>query len=334
VRKAVITGPGRAEVVSAPDPRPANDIALVEVRVAPMCGEYKAFVAGVPSRFVGHEAAGEIVAVDGSGRLRAGDRVVAMPLYGCGSCRWCVGGDYLNCVRDSTQLFAGMEGTAAMASHMLKPERLLVPIPDGISYEHASMACCGLGASFGSLQRLEPGAGNTLLVTGLGPVGLGAVINARHSGARVIGVESQPFRSRLALELGAAAVIDPRDGALDAIRQLTDGAGVDMAVDCSGVPDAHRLCIDAVRPKGSVGFVGESSGPTSIEVSRDLLRKQLTLIGTWHYNLGDAGILMQRIAELGPSLDRLITHVFALDDVQRAWETQASGDCGKVLLRP
>ena len=67
---------------------------------------------------------------------------------------------------------------------------MLVPIPDGISYDHASMACCGLGPTFGAVQRAKLGPDDTLLITGLGPVGLGGVINGTHRGAKVIGVDT------------------------------------------------------------------------------------------------------------------------------------------------
>jgi L-iditol 2-dehydrogenase len=335
VLQAVITGPREAGLLEVGELRPRDDMVVVRVRVAPMCAEYKRFVAGDRARFVGHEAAGEVVAVDRAARVRPGDRVVAMPLYSCGECPWCASGDYLHCVEDATQLFATSEGSAAMAEYLLKPERLLVPIPDGMSYEHASMACCGLGASFGALQRLEVTAEDTVLITGMGPAGLGGVINARYRGARVIAVESHPFRAQLALELGAETVIDPGgDDSLGTILRVAGGRGVDKAVDCSGALAAHRLCIDATRPRGMVGFVGESSAPTTIDVSRDLLRKGLMLAGTWHYNLNDAAQLMEQIARVGPSLDRLITHVFPLDRIAEAWEIQATGNCGKVLLRP
>jgi L-iditol 2-dehydrogenase len=159
------------------------------------------------------------------------------------------------------------------------------------------------------------------------------VINARYRGARVIGVDSNRYRAQLALELGADIVLDPAD-APDEIKRLTDGVGVDRAVDCSGVVAAHRLCIDATRRHGAVAFVGESSEPTPVTISPDMIRKGLTLVGSWHYNLKDTPRIMRMIAAVGDSLDKLITHRFALNDVQQAWELQASGQCGKVLLHP
>ena len=88
------------------------------------------------------------------------------------------------------------------------------------------MACCGLGASFGALDRLAVTGDDTLLITGLGPVGLGGVINARFRGARVIGVEANPLRADLARTLGADLVVDPTDpDAVEQVRAATGAAG-------------------------------------------------------------------------------------------------------------
>ena len=98
-----------------------------------------------------------------------------------------------------------------------------MPIPDGVSYEMASLACCGIGPSFGAFESLGLGAFDTVLITGLGPAGLGAVINARFRGARVIGVESVTYRAERARQMGAI-VLDPRDDTiLDRIKDLTVG---------------------------------------------------------------------------------------------------------------
>src|SRR3712207_3159251 len=138
-----------------------------------------------------------------------------------------------------------------MAQYILKQDLLLKPIPDGVSYEQAALACCGIGAAFGAMENMGVSAFDTVLITGLGPVGLGAIINARFRGARVIAVESVPWRVERARALGASAVIDPRDeGALAQIMQLTGGLGVDCALDCSGNVHAERLCVDATRRKG------------------------------------------------------------------------------------
>lgn len=338
MKKAVILGERQAGIVEVPVPDPKDSWVLVKILAAPMCAEYKAFAAGHRSEFLGHEAAGEVVAVAQPGRVRVGQRVVVMPQYPCGTCPHCLAGDYIYCedTADFAAFTGSPEGQATMAQYMLKPDWLLFPIPDDLSIEHASMACCGLGPTFGAMEEIGVDAFDTVLITGLGPVGLGGVINARYRGARVIGVESNPWRAERARALGAEAVIDPR--AADALQQVlaltSDGRGVTKAIECAGVPGAHRLCIDATHRRGKVAFVGESYADTIIKVSPDTIRKGLTLVGSWHYNLRHTAKIMRVIAESGSSLDLLISHTFPLEQIQQAWELQVSGQCAKIILRP
>jgi L-iditol 2-dehydrogenase len=337
MKKAVIVGERQAGVVEVPTPKPVENWALVKVHTAPMCTEYKGFLAGKPSEFLGHEAAGEVVEIAAAGRVKVGDRVVVMPQYPCGKCALCLAGDYIYCQNtpDFVEFTGGQEGRATMAQYLLKNDWLLVPIPDDISYDHASMLCCGLGPTFGAFDAMKVDAFDTVLITGLGPVGLGGVINARYRGARVIGVDSHPWRAQRALDLGAEVVIDPNDpDALTQLMSLTGGLGIDKAVDCSGMVAAHRLCIDAARRRGMVAFVGESGADTPLRISPDMIRKGLTLVGSWHYNLKDTPKLMRIVRDTRDSLDQLISHKFPLSQIQQAWETQVSGNCAKVILKP
>jgi L-iditol 2-dehydrogenase len=337
MKKAVILGECQAGIIDVPIPEPREDWVLVKVHVAPMCTEYKSFVAGHRSEFLGHEAAGEVVGLAQPGKVKLGDRVVVMPQYPCGKCSLCLAGDYIYCqdTVNFTEFTGSPEGRATMAQYLLKPDWLLVPIPEGMAYEYASMACCGLGPTFGAMEEISVDAFDTVLITGLGPVGLGGVINARYRGARVIGVDSNPWRAARAMAMGAEVVLDPGDASTaDKILQLTGGKGVDKAVDCSGVVAAHRLCIDCTRRRGMVAFVGESGADTPVRISPDMIRKGLTLVGSWHYNLKDTRRLLNIIVNSQSSLDLLISHHFAIDDVQQAWELQASGQCAKVLLHP
>ncbi|MEZ4672883.1 MAG: zinc-binding dehydrogenase [Caldilineaceae bacterium] len=337
MKKVIITGPQQAALVDVPDPTPRANWVVVKVQTAPMCTEYKSYVAGHPVDQLGHEAAGEVVAVAQPGRVRVGDRVVVMPTNACGQCALCLAGDYIHC--ESNLNFAAIHGTrdgsATYAQYLLKPDHLLVPIPDGITYEHAAMACCGLGPTFGAMQTMNVNTFDTVLITGLGPVGLGGVINGVARGARVIGVESNPYRAALARELGATAIIDPTDpDALAQLRALTNGRGVDKAIDCSGIVAAHRLCIDAARRKGQVAFVGECSDATPLHISPDMIRKGLTLLGSWHDRMQDTGTSLALIDRVREQIDQLITHRFPLTAVQDAWAVQLTGQSAKVILLP
>ena len=336
MKVAAITGKRQAELVDVPDPKPAEDFVVVKILVAPMCTEYKAYRAGTEMSCLGHEAAGEVVEVAQPGKVKVGDRVVVMPQYPCGRCPLCLAGDYIHCTHgvDPLEVCGCQAGKATYAQYVLKQDWMLLRVPEDLSIEHASMACCGLGPTFGAMQRMAVDAADTVLITGMGPVGLGGVINGVLRGARVIAVEPHPYRAKLACELGAVAAIDPGDDdALQQILDLTGGAGVDKAVDCAGVPEAQRLLIDAARRRGQVAFVGEA-GDLTIRVSQDTIRKGLALHGVWHWNLADTPRMMQTIRAARALLDKQVTHTFPLARVQDAWELQLTGECGKVLLCP
>jgi threonine dehydrogenase-like Zn-dependent dehydrogenase len=242
-------------------------------------------------------------------------------------------GDYIHCEHTVNPLaVCGSEsGTATYAQYLIKQDWLLLPVPAEMSLEHAAMACCGLGPTFGAMQRLQVGAFDTVLVLGLGPVGLGAVINGVYRGAKVIGVESQPYRANLARDLGAIAVLDPNDPeVLKQVKALTGGCGVDKAVDCTAVPAAQKLAIEATRRRGQVAFVGWGG---HLELG-NMVPQGLTLHGIWHWNLHDRYPFFRMIRDTGHMIDRQITHRFPMSRVQDAWDLQLTGNCGKVLLDP
>ncbi len=336
MKKAVITGERKAALVEAPDPQPKADWALVKVHAAPMCTEYKAFVAGTEQEFLGHEAAGEVAAVAQPGPVKVGDRVVVMPQFPCGRCWLCLAGDYIHCQNnyDFGAFTGSREGQGTMAQYVLKPGWLLLPIPDGISYEHASLACCALGATFGAFDTMGVDAFDTMLIAGAGPVGLGAVVNACYRGARVIVAEPHPWRAKRAEQLGAEVVLDPHGEDLAGqIGELTQGKGVDKALDCCGALEAQRLCIEATRRKGKVAFVGQSMEDLPIKTTLDLITAGLTLYGSWHYNISLYPKVMQVIQE-SPVIERLISHVLPMTEIQQAMELSASHECAKIILKP
>ncbi len=336
MKVAAMFGEGKAGLVEQPDPKAKEEFVVVKILVTPMCTEYHAFKAGRESNSLGHEAAGEVVEAAQPGKVKVGDRVVVMPQYPCGKCPLCLAGDYIRCQHNLNveEATGNTTGTATYAQYVIKQDWLLVPIPDEISYEHASMACCGLGPTFGAAQIMNVGVFDTVLITGMGPVGLGGVINCVYRGASVIAVEMHPYRADLARELGAETVINPHDeNALEQIMELMGGVGVDKAIDCSAQASAVRLLIDATRRKGHVCFVG-GVGEVTIHGGQDMLGKGLTLHGSWHYNLADTPRIMEVIKNSSALLDKLITHTFPMSQVQEAWELQITGNCGKVILYP
>ena len=117
---------GEREVVIAerPDPKPAEDFVVVKIHVAPLCTEYKAFKGGGQHLSMGHEAAGEVVAVDRSCRVAVGDRVVVMPQHPCGHCPLCLAGDYIHCqqCKDPLGTTGSEAGTGTLAQYVIKED--------------------------------------------------------------------------------------------------------------------------------------------------------------------------------------------------------------------
>ncbi len=326
--------PKSCAIEEVPTPDVAANYCLVKIMTAPMCTEYHAYANGAKSRGLGHEAAGEVVKAGPQSRVKPGTRVIVMPQNGCGTCELCLRGEHIHCSAkiDPLAICGCSDGRATYAQYCIQQDWLLVPIPDGMSYDHAAMACCGLGPTFNAVNLLEVNAYHTVLVAGLGPVGLGGVINATHLGARVIGLDVNPYRLDLARKLGAADALDPTvDGTLEKILELTDGHGADAAIETANVPSSPPFLIEATRKKGKIGLV---SWAGELPVRR-IVGKGLTIVGCWHWNhFTHTERMLQVVARNSETLDTAITHTFPMAQVQDAWELQLTGQCGKVLLHP
>lgn len=299
-----------------------------------MCTEWQSWRAGKPGHELGHEAVGRVVDAASSTRFKVGDRVIAMPHWGCGKCPACLSGEHIHCTdqRDLLLETGSSCGLGGYADYLLKPDYLLYPVPDDIETDHAAMALCALGPSFTAMERMRISPADTLVVSGCGAVGLGAIVNARTIGARVIALELNPFRADLARALGAEHVLDPRAADLvDQIRALTGGYGADAVIETSNNEAAPPVVLELVRARGRLAFVTWSG---ALPVNR-ITGKGVDIFGCWHWNHDQAGErMMERIREARPLLDKLVTHRFALADVNAAFALQESGQCGKVLLYP
>lgn len=336
MKSIVIEGAKKVSIREISVPRAFDQYAVVKIHSAPMCTEYRAFNNGITVTTPGHEAAGEVTEISAAGKLKAGDRVIVMPQYPCGTCELCLQGDYIHCEHDQYPVLneGSDHKTGTFAEYILKHDRLLIPIPDDLSYDEASMACCGLGPAFGAAKAMNVRSADTILVTGLGPVGLGAIIACTQRGAKVIGTTRNEFRHSLAMQLGADTVIDPTSsGGVSQIMQLTNGKGVDKVIECSGDEINQQLALASVKRKGEIAFIGESSG-FSFDLSKYLLRKGLTLHGIWHWNLNDTDEMIDLIRASKQKINTLITHIFPLEKIEEAFELQLTGRCGKVILRP
>lgn len=335
MKQVVVSGPRQCELADVADPQVAGNYAKIKIFSAPLCTEFHQFINGNDGPMGGHEAAGEVVDIGPSvNTVKVGDRVVVMPASGCGTCELCTSGEHIYCgnKKDANKICGIETGTSTYAQYCVQQDWLLYPIPDDVSYDHGSMACCGMGPAFNSMQAMNVGATDTLLISGLGPVGLGAAAIARYRGARILGLEMNDYRIKLAKEIGVEAVVDPSsDDALEQIMKLTDGRGVDKSIECSSIDTAPAFLVKAARRRGHIASPGWG-GPMN---ARDICGKGLTVHGCWHWNhLRDGKVMLETIRGAESLIDKLITHTFPFSEVQKALETRAGAQCGKVILHP
>jgi threonine dehydrogenase-like Zn-dependent dehydrogenase len=340
MRGIVFLGNRKLEVREFPDPTPGPGEVVLAIKASGMCGSdlhpYRAagdaaaglgLGGGGTPVIAGHEPCGVVAAV-GSGVEPGlvGQRVMNHHYKGCGRCRHCRLGWSQLC-RGGITVY-GMTGHGGHAPFMKVPAFTLVPMPEAISFEEGAAVSCGTGTAYGALKRLDVSGRDTLAVFGQGPVGLSATMLGRAMGARVIAVDVSAERLALARDLGAEHVIDPRQAdPVRAIHDLTAGEGAEATLDCSGNPEARVQAVRSAGTWGRVAFVGEGNDVT-LDVSRDLLRRQLTLHASWTFSNTGQEECARFVADRKVPLRRLLTHHWNLDQAEEAYrlfDTQTTG---------
>ena len=342
MRGVVFLGDRRLELMTFDDPTPGPGEVVLEMKASGMCGSdlkfYRASAEGGTAALglgelsgpviAGHEPCGVVAALGpgDDGRFKIGDRVMVHHYRGCGHCLHCDTGWSQLC-RGGPVVY-GATGHGGHAQYMLAPVSTLVPLPEALSFATGAAISCGTGTAFGALGRLELSGRDTIAIFGQGPVGLSASQLAAAMGARVIALDIGAERRALAEKMGAESVVDPSaDDPVEALLELTDGEGVDMTLDCSGVAAARKAAVRATRVWGKVCFVGEG-GEVTLDVSPDVLRKQLTIIGSWTFSRFGQAACARFVAERDIAVDALFTHHYRLEeaaDAYRTFDTQTTG---------
>jgi threonine dehydrogenase-like Zn-dependent dehydrogenase len=339
----VLPGNRHLEIRDFPVPEPGHGEVLVRMKASSLCGSdlraiYRPIDQGVgPEAYqgviAGHEPCGIIERVGpGVRRFQAGDRVIIYHIAGCGLCDECRKGYMIGCTRPERQSY-GWQRNGGHADFLLAEERTLVALPDALSYLDGAMVACGIGTAYAACYRAAVSGRDTVLITGLGPVGLGAALLCKAMGASVIGVEAIPERIELAHKLGINEVVAPtEDGrALSTLREKTSGHGFEVCIDCSGNAQARHLCLEAARDWGRVIFVGEG-GTVSFAPSPLLIHKQLTLFGSWVCSISQMDELVELLVRWNLHPDSLVTHTFSLQQAKEAYALFDEGHTGKVAI--
>ena len=318
MRAAKLIEPGRMEVVEVPKPVPGPGDLLVRVEACGICGSDRHMFRGeYPTAFpvtLGHEFAGIVEAIGpGVTGFAPGDRVTGDPNIACGQCRFCREGRPNLC---PSLTAIGVQRDGGFAEYVLVPSSQASSLPASLNPLHGAftepVSCCLHAIDVARIPK-----GGSVLILGGGVIGLLMVQLARLAGAgMIVLVTRQAPRRQLALELGATHAVDPATGAAALESTLADG--IDVVIECAGVPETFEQSLRLVRRGGTVVVFGVvAQGAPATVLPFDLLTRELRIESAWLNPL-----TVPRAAELiasgALSLDRLITRTITLDEVPAA----------------
>lgn len=335
--KAVyVSEPGKLEVIEKEMPRITKETeVLVKITAAGICGSDIHIFHGTHAyatypRIIGHEGCG-VVAEMGAGvtGLSVGDPVIVEPIHGCGTCYACRNGRY-NCCPDI--VVAGVHADGVMEEYMVVESRQLHKYDPSLTPVQAATA---EPYTIGAQANAQAGtqSGDLVLVIGAGPIGMIICDIAEKRGATVIVSEVNEARLELARDFGAAYTINPaKEDLKTKVMEMTDGKGVNVVFETSGIPALTSLAVELLSPHGRL--VPLTFAPEPVPVNFRLVNKnELVIAGTRNQNSK-----FKEVTESLPGrrdrIDKLVTHVFPAGEAAKAFETamdKNSGACKVVI---
>jgi S-(hydroxymethyl)glutathione dehydrogenase/alcohol dehydrogenase len=305
---------------------------------------------------LGHEGAGTVVEVgEGVLGVRVGDPVVLNWSPSCGECQFCARGEPYLCVHgadgsttpyatlaDGTPVYAGL-GTAAFAEETVVPAHAVLPLPDGVPLTDAALLGCAVLTAYGAVTHAAGvRTGESVVVFGLGGVGLAVVQSARIAGAgQIIAVDVRPDKEALARRLGATEFLvadapDAKPQVPAAVRALTGGDGADHAIECVGLARTIRAAWSSTRRGGATTVVGVGRADDKVEFSAlELFHFARTLRGCVYgngYPAVDLPILADHVRAGRLDVGALITERIGLPGVPSAFAKMATGAGARSLV--
>ncbi|WP_129113738.1 NAD(P)-dependent alcohol dehydrogenase [Halegenticoccus tardaugens] len=339
MQTAVLVEPTQFELQERDRPSPGPDDVLVAIHKVGICGsDIHYYEHGRIGDYVveeplilGHESAGEVVDVGGNVTdLAAGDRVALEPGIPCRRCAHCKRGEYHLC--EDVRFMATPPHDGAFAEYVSWPADFAYELPENVSTVEGAL-CEPLSVGIHASRRGGVGRGDTVLVTGAGPIGLLVMEAARAAGATdVIVTDVVPEKLKLARERGADLAVDVSEKDLvDHVGEYTDGVGADVVIEASGAKSSIRSTIDAVRRGGTVVLVGlatEASVPFDV---LEVIDNEIDVLGSFRYkNTYDAAVDL--LADGVVDVDEIVDFTVPLTDIDRAFRRSMEPSIVKGMI--
>jgi len=336
MKALVWLGKEQLAVQERPVPAPSDGQALVRIRAAGICGTDHSILGGTHSRarpplIMGHECAGEVAALRGSapGGVREGDAVTIEPLISCGACAACRSGNAHVC---QTLKLYGIDADGGFAQYVVVSAQSLRPLGKGVDFRLGALVE-PLAVAVHSVRLAGVTVGDSVGVLGGGPIGALVAVVARRAGASpVIVCERQPFRIERLRSLGFDVIDTAQADPAEEVLRRTGGDGVDVLFEAAGVPQTVLAAYHACRVRGQVVQVANPRSP----VPTDLLAlsfRELTVCGARVYAAGDFQRAIAMAAEDAPTLRKLQSDPFTLEQGETAFRrSRAGADVMRVLF--
>ena len=335
MKALVYHGPGKKAWEEVPDPQilQPTDV-IVRIDTTTICGTDLHILKGdVPAvtegRILGHEGVGTVTEVGSAvSTIAVGDRVIISCISACGACSYCHQGLYAHCLAEEGASGIGwifghlIDGTQAEYVRVPFGDNSLYKLPEGVTDEAAVMLSDILPTGFEigvRYGRVKPG--DVVAVVGAGPVGLAAIMTAGlYGAARVIALDLDENRLEQARSFGASDVVN--NGAedwIDQVKAMTDGLGVDVAIEAVGIPATFDACTKIIRPGGSVANVGVHGAPVELAL-QDLWIMDVS-ITTGLVSANTTPMLLKLVAQHKLAAEKFATHRFTLEQMMDAYDT-------------
>jgi alcohol dehydrogenase len=325
-----------------------SDDAILKVTTAAICGSdlhvKNGLIPGVEEgNLIGHEFVGIVTEVGSSvTKFKPGDRVTAPPAYWCGICPACRRGDLAYCDNGGiygcgTTLGKGYQGAQAEYIRVAYADNCLTIVPDSISDEQAVLVPDVFQTGYHAAYEGHIDVGDTVVIFGCGPIGMGALISAQLFGPKqVLSVDMRDKRLAVAKKYGAVAIDARKEDVGERVRELTDGEGADVAIEAVGLPQAFSQAIESVRRFGTVSVVGAFSEPAELPLQNYCAKGNGVRLSIGLGHIGRTSKLLGLVESGRVDLEPFVTHVFLLNEAMEAYELfeNHQDDCIKVLLKP
>lgn len=307
------------ELHEVPLPEIGQGDVLVRVRAAGICHSDVHYRTGIAKmdRYpitLGHEVAGVIEAVgENVGTLHIGDRVSLHYLITCGTCDYCFTGHEQFC---SQANMLGKDVDGGYAEYISVPAKNAVILPDAIPFEEGATLMCASATALHALLKSRMSEGNTVAIFGIGGLGISAVQLAIAMGATaVFAIDLNADKLALAESYGAIGINPIKTDPVQMIRKLSGGRGVDVVLEMIGLPITQNQAIRSASPMGRVVMVGLSDQPVLVDIYREILGKEIELIGSNDHNLHELSLLMQYASDGRLDTSRVVSRIVPLDAV-------------------